>query len=175
MGCFRTDADDVVLMASVSITVAVLTALLPQYAVVFFASAYLYLFAVLWLLEPLCEWRRYFSAVFAASGAASLVIYHYALSETARYAASGDRVIFGYTMSPEGYAAWMQFQIMFILLSAFATLVANAYALKKLKPTSDYPPLPASADGLGRSVECLALRTTYVAQSCMRRTTSCRG
>jgi len=64
-------------------------------------------------------------------------------------------VIFGYTMSPEGYAVWMQFQIVFIFLSAFAMLVANAYALKKLKPPSDYPPLPTSADSHGRSVEML--------------------
>jgi hypothetical protein len=106
-------------------------------------------------LFPLCEWRRYYYAVFAASGVAPLVIYSYALNEAARYAVSGDRVILGRAVSPEEYAAWMAIQSMSIFLAALAASAAHVFALKNLMPSGKYPPLPGSRSRLDRSVEML--------------------
>jgi len=165
MGCFQTDADVVALVALANIAIAVFAALLPQYAIFSFVAAVLYYLIAGWLLTPLCEWRKYYYAVFAASGAAPLVIYSYALNEAAGYAASGDRMVFGRAVSPEEYAAWMAVQTTSIFFAALAASVAHVLALKNLVPSGKYPPLPGSRSRLDRSVEMLGTADDICAQS----------
>jgi hypothetical protein len=155
MGCFQTDADVVVSVALVNIAIAVFTALLPQYAVFFYTVAILYYNVAVRLLTPLCEWRKYYYAVFAAGGIASIAAYSYALNEAIKYAVSGDRIIFGRVVSLGEYVLWMIIQILSIYFTALTTSIAYVFALKNLLPSNKYPSLPGSKNRLDRFIEML--------------------
>jgi len=156
MGCFRTEADVALLAALSPVAIAVYTALLPQYAFISWAAGSLYYYVTTQLLSPLCEWRKYYYAVFAASGVASIAIYIYALNKAANYAASGDRVICGHVLSPGGYAIWMTIQSLSIFSTALLASIAQIFALKNLLPSGGYPQLPRSTSRLGRFIEMLS-------------------
>jgi hypothetical protein len=155
MGCFQTDVDVVASAALAGVAIATLMALLPQYAVIFYAVAILYYGVAVRLLTPLCEWQKYYYAIFAIGIIASLVVYYHALNEAVRYAVSGDRVIFGRAVSPGEYALWMSIQILSIFFAALTTSVASVFALKNLRPLGRHPPLPTSVASLDRSIEML--------------------
>jgi len=160
MGCFQTEADVVVLMALASVAIAVWTALVPQYAFISFTAAILYYYAAAWMLRPLCEWRRYYYAVFAAGAAASVASYIYALVAI-RHMASGDKVIFGRAAGPGEYEFWMAVQFLSVFFTVLLKSAAYAFALKSMRPSKEhppnkYPPLPTSETDIDRSVEMLA-------------------
>jgi hypothetical protein len=160
MGCFQTEADVVVLMALASVAIAVWAALLPQYAFISWAAGAMYYHVAVRWLEPLCEWRRYYYAVFAAGGVASIAAYIYALDAAARYE-SNDRMILGRELSPWDYAFWMSVQWLCIFFTMLLTPAAHAFALKNLHPSKEHPPnkypqLPASRNNLDHSVEMLS-------------------
>ncbi|MFZ8839723.1 MAG: hypothetical protein ACO2PM_12620 [Pyrobaculum sp.] len=92
MGRFQTEADVVVLMALASVAIAVWAALLPQYAFISWAAGAMYYHVAVRWLEPLCEWRRYYYAVFAAGGVASIAAHIYAFCVGAHPGAQPNRL-----------------------------------------------------------------------------------
>ncbi len=158
MGCFQTETDVVVLMALTNVAVAAWAALMPQYAFLsWMAGALYYHVAVRWL-EPLCEWRRYYYAIFAVGGVASVATYIYALDAAVKYAELGDRILFGREVSPGEYALWMAIQWLSIFFTALMTSIAYVLALKNLHPPKErkYPQLPTSKYSPDRFIELLA-------------------
>jgi hypothetical protein len=162
MGCFQTETHVVVLLVLVSVAIAAWAALLPQYAFISWAAGALYYHVAVRRLEPLCEWRRYYYAVFAAGIIASVATYIYALDAAVKYAESGDRMIFGRELSPREYAFWMSIQQLCILFTALMMLPAYAFAMKSLYPSKEHPPnkypqLPRSRGRLDSFIEALGV------------------
>ncbi len=110
MRCFQTEADVVVSVALANMAIAAWAALMPQYAFISWTAGALYYHVAVRWLEPLCEWRKYYYAVFAAGGVASIATYIYALDAAVKYAELGDRIIFGREVSPGEYVVWMAIQ-----------------------------------------------------------------
>jgi hypothetical protein len=161
MGCFQTEADVVVLMAVASVTIAVCTALMPQYAIISFAAAALYYHVAAWFPGPLCEWRTHYYAVFAAGVVASVAAYIYALDAVVRHAASGGGSVFGRAVDPVEYELWMALQFLSVFFTMLLKSATYVFALRNLLPSKKHPPnryprLPVSENPLGRSIEMLA-------------------
>ncbi len=141
MRCFQTGEGPRVEggVALANVAIAAWAALMPQYAFIsWMAGALYYHVAVRWL-EPLCEWRKYYYAVFAAGGVASIATYIYAPDATVKYAELGDRIIFGREVSPGEYVVWMAIQWLSIFFTMLLTSFAYAFALKGLLPSKDRP------------------------------------
>ncbi len=161
MGCFQTEADVVVLVALANVAIAAWAALMPQYAFISWTAGALYYHVAVRWLEPLCEWRRYYYAVFAAGGIVSIATYIYALDAAVKYAELGDRIIFGREVSPGEYTVWMAIQWLSIFFTMLLTSIAHVFALRSLVPSkghppNSYPPLPTSKNNLDRFIEMLS-------------------
>jgi hypothetical protein len=92
---------------------------------------------------------------------ASVAACIYALDAVAKYAASGDRVIFGREAGPGECEVWTAVQILVIFFAMLLTSTTYAFALKSLRPSKERPPdenppLPASKNDVGRFVEVSA-------------------
>jgi hypothetical protein len=92
MRCFHSEIDVVASAVLVSVTIAVWTALLPQYAFISFVVAVPYYFLASQLYRPLCEWRWYYYALYATGGAALIFAHIYAWDKAIEYVRLGDMV-----------------------------------------------------------------------------------
>lgn len=85
-------------VALVNVAIAAWTALLPQYALLYYYVAVL-------MPEPTCKWPKRYYAIYAASGIASISAYAYAMNAAKHAALSGGGAVFGHVLSPREYAA----------------------------------------------------------------------
>jgi len=138
MGCPQSDFNVLLTVALVNIAIAAWTALLPQYAFTSLMAAILYYYAAAWMPEPTCKWPKRYYAIYAASGVASISAYAYAMKAAKGAASSGGGAVFGHVLNPREYAAWMDIQLLAILLTAEVASAAYFAALKKMLSVKEY-------------------------------------
>jgi len=138
MGCPQSDFNMLLTVALVNVTIAAWTALLPQYAFIFFMAAFLYYYVAVLMPEPTCKWPKRYYAIYAASGIASISAYAYAMNAAKHAALSGGGAVFGHVLSPREYAAWMDIQLLAILFTAQVALLAYFEALKNMLSVKEY-------------------------------------